>query len=532
MNKKHLLVLGDQLFPLDVLRKESFAPELTTVVMLEDIQLCTRVRHHKLKIALFLTNMRNYREDLVRAGYQVFYSEIPSSREYPEAEDFRAHLSSVLAQVGISEIHTFEIEDHDVDKWVENTCDALSVKVEKHRSPMFLCSRQDFSRYLEGAGKPFMKSFYERERKRQGVLMSDDGYPLGPKRTYSLDSENRKKLPKSCPIPIREAVNSASELRTLQEVSAVVESLFPDHPGSLHWADRLVKDPLFPWPLSRKAALKALDTFLDTRLQFFGDFQDAMSERDPFLFHSLLSTSLNMGLLLPQEVVERACQRLDSSSGQAPVPLNCVEGFVRQVMGWREFVRGMYHSFATKMSSNNHWEHTRSPRLSFLTGETGLPPFDAAVKKAIRTGYCHHIERLMVLANLFNLCEICPRAVYDWFMEHFVDSSDWVMHANVYGMGLMSDGGLFATKPYISGSNYLLKMSDQIQKGAWCETWDGLYWRWLDKNRHGLSRNPRMSMMLASLERMNPERKQALFKAAEQFLSEHTTMKHTGAGVP
>ncbi len=220
---------------------------------------------------------------------------------------------------------------------------------------------------------------------------------------------------------------------------------------------------------------------------------------------------LNIGLLSPHEVVEAALNEFGR------IPLNSLEGFVRQVIGWREFIRGVYHHWGRRQRSRNYWQHTRPMPTAFYTGRSGIEPVDTTIRRVLELGYCHHIERLMILGNIFVLCEIEPDAVYQWFMELFVDAYDWVMVPNVYGMSQYADGGMMTTKPYISGSSYVLKMSS-YKKGDWCPVWDGLFWRFIDKHQEFFSRNPRLSMMARQLDKMGPRRKTHL-SIAEQFLS-------------
>ena len=212
----------------------------------------------------------------------------------------------------------------------------------------------------------------------------------------------------------------------------------------------------------------------------------------------------------------RSCQQRGE-----PIPIASLEGFLRQVIGWREFVRGIDRVFGERQASGNFWGHHRCLAPCWNDGNTGLPPLDAAIERLNRLGYNHHIERLMVISNLMLLCEIDPLAVHGWFMERYLDSYEWVMGPNVYGMGQMSDGGIFATKPYICGSNYILKMGD-YKRGAWCEIWDGLYWRFIERHRAFFQANPRLSMMVHLLERQDPLRRQGLNAAAEQFLERAT----------
>jgi len=209
-----------------------------------------------------------------------------------------------------------------------------------------------------------------------------------------------------------------------------------------------------------------------------------------------------------------------AAAGHA-VPIASLEGFLRQVIGWREFVRGIDRVHGERQSECNFWGHQRRLAPCWWEGRTGLPPLDAAIGRVNRLGYNHHIERLMVISNLMLLCEIHPHQVHRWFMELYVDSYEWVMGPNVYGMGLMSDGGIFATKPYICGSNYILKMGD-FKKGPWCEIWDGLYWRFVERNQGFFQANPRLSMMVKMLERIDPARRERLNTAAEAFLAKAT----------
>ena len=203
------------------------------------------------------------------------------------------------------------------------------------------------------------------------------------------------------------------------------------------------------------------------------------------------------------------------------LPIESIEGFVRQVIGWREFIRGVYHVYGEEQESRNFWGHERELTDDWYRGTTGIVPLDDAIKTSLRLGWAHHIQRLMVLGNLMTLCEIRPADAWRWFMEMYVDSSEWVMGPNVYGMGIFSDGGVFATKPYICGSNYLLKMSD-YSRGDWCDTVDGLYWRFIDKHREFFASNPRLALMPKALDRLNEDRRETIFVAAETFLDRFT----------
>ena len=493
--KSLFLILGNQLFPEKYLKEYKDSCDF---FMAEDHGLCTYQKHHKLKIVLFLASMRNYRDELKEKGFNVTYHELEKSNINLSYED------KILKSFKGKELISFEIEDKFFEKRVLDFCEENDIAWKVLRSPMFMSSRDDFSHYLAGVKKPFMKNFYERQRMQYDILM-EKGAPLGGK--WSYDSENRKKLPKE--LEIETQINLKDNEPHVKEVKKLTLELFNDHPGSLDD---------FWLPVTRKGYLKSLDFFLKENLADFGKYQDAISEKDPFLFHSLISPGLNMGLILPGEVVEKTTGYYEKNKD---IPLNSIEGFIRQVIGWREFIRGIYQEFSEHQESINFWNHKRKLKSVWYEGETGIPPLDYAIKKALQYGYNHHIERLMVISNLMLLCEIDPKEVHDWFMEMYIDSSDWVMGPNVYGMGQFSDGGVFATKPYICGSNYILKMS-RYKKGEWCDIMDGLYWRFVEKQREFFASNHRMSMMLGNLDRMDKDRKKMIFAKAEEFIENVT----------
>lgn len=491
--KEALIILGDQLFPL-----KFYKPYIDkTVFMAEDLGLCTHYKYHKHKITFFLTAMRSYADELKENDFKVHYekfSEVP----------FIERLSDFITKHKIKKIVIPEIQDKFFEKALLELFSAKDLAVEILESPMFLCSRQEFKNYLFYHPKPFMKTFYERERKRQEILLSPNGKPVGGH--WSFDVENRKKAPKTL---TNKELPKHSPNKHLKEISKIVEENFSGHPGDVN---------NFWLPTDRKGALKSLRFFLHHHMSDFGDYQDAITPRAPFLYHSVISPALNAGLITPEEVVNEAIQSMEKN---AEIPLHSVEGFVRQVMGWREFVRGIYQNFSDVEEKSNFFNHHGKLTKHWYDGTTGLPPVDDAIKKANEYGYCHHIERLMILSNVMLLSELHPHQVHQWFMELFVDSADWVMGPNVYGMGQFSDGGLFATKPYISGSNYILKMSD-YKKGEWCEVWDGLFWRFIGNNSKFFAKNPRMNMMVKLLEKMDPSKKKNLLAQANEFIRTKT----------
>lgn len=339
--------------------------------------------------------------------------------------------------------------------------------------------------------------------------MNDRGRPVGGR--WSFDAENRKPLPACVPVP---DLPQLEEKKVLLDVCKAVETNFPDHPG----------DTENVWlPYTHSVARKWLDDFLEQRFTRFGDYQDSITRRSDTGFHSVLSPMLNCGLLTPEEILERSLRFAQAQQ----IDLNSVEGFVRQLIGWREFVRGIHRRHGQEQSQANFWNHDRALTADWYNGKTGIAPLDDTIEKANRIGYAHHIERLMIVGNLMTLCEIQPRSAHDWFMEMFVDADQWVMGPNVYGMALHSDGGLFASKPYICGSNYLLKMSD-YRRDTWCETVDGLFWRFIGRHKSFFRAQPRLSMLVSRLERIDPRRRENLERAAQSFL-DSKTVRHVHA---
>lgn len=485
------LILGNQLFPCHLNKKK--VPR--RVFMAEDHGLCTHFKYHKHKIILFLTAMRRYANELKELGCDVTYLELSKK---DSALSYEEKLNAFILKHRISSLECFEIEDKFMEQRLTDFCKQKKITLEIHESPMFVTSRSTFQEYLKKSKKPFMKTFYEGQRKRLKILLDAKGGPLGGK--WSFDTENRKKLVKELTPPSLLKSENSPEL---EEVKKLVDSLFASHPGdSKH----------FWLPTSRKEAKAWLNQFCQERLKYFGDYEDAMSTRSPFVFHSVLTPVLNLGLLTPQEIVDHVLK----SAQKENVPLNSLEGFIRQVIGWREFIRGIYQNFSEKEDKSNFWNHQRTLSSSWYEGTTGIPPLDHCINKSVRFGYAHHIERLMVLGNFMLLCEVRPSEAHRWFMEMFVDSSDWVMGPNVYGMALFSDGGIFSTKPYFCGSNYLLKMGD-FQKGPWCDIADGLFWGFIQKHESFFIKNPRLGMMVRTLKKMEPSRLEHLLKAAEDF---------------
>ncbi len=484
------LILGNQLFSPAILKKAS--EKKMTVFMREDAELCTYFKFHKHKIIFFLAAMRHYARELHGAGLTVHYEKLGENQSsYEEA------LASFIRKNDITKIICFEIEDKFFEKRLFKLFSDLGCAREVLPSPMFLTGREEFKTYLKKTKRPFMKVFYEDQRKRLNILVDGDQKPVGGR--WSFDEENRLALPASVSPPPLEVI-SASDI--VAEVQFLTAASFPDHPG-------LAEN--FWLPVTRSEAHKWLLKFIKERLPEFGPYEDALALNSDFVFHSVLTPFLNTGLLTPKEVVQTV---LEEAKKNKP-PLSSLEGFIRQIIGWRELIRGIYQNFSEVQESSNFFQHKRKLTHHWYDGTTGIAPLDHVIKKANKFGHTHHIERLMVVGSLMNLLEIAPVEAHRWFMEMHIDSSDWVMGPNVYGMALFSDGGIFATKPYICGSNYYRKMGGYKASENWCEAVDGLYWGFIEKHQAFFLKNPRLSMMARSVEKMDPLKKQKIFKAAE-----------------
>ncbi len=447
-----------------------------------------------------MSAMRSHADNLKKNKYRIEYKKI-------EDKDFKKNyfdkLLNTIQQKKIKKVSSFEVEDKFFESKLKKFFNKSKIKWNIIRTPMFLNSRNEFKNYLEKSKKPFMASFYKESRKKLGILVNNNETPVGGK--WSFDDENRNKLPKNIIIPKSPKIIETKHTKSLKPI---IEKNFHDHPGNINnfWLATEYND-----------VIKLLNFFIKEKSNLFGDYEDAVSQKNNILFHSALSPYLNLGLITPKMIMEKI---LDFNK-KKKIKINSLEGYIRQIIGWREFMRGIYQNYNIEMETKNFFKQKRKMKLSWYKGNTGLPPLDYAIKNALKNGWSHHIERLMILSNLMNLCEIQPSYVYKWFMEMFVDSSDWVMVPNVYGMGLFSDGGIFATKPYICGSSYFMKMMD-FKKGEWCNTMDGLYWRFINKNRTFFLKNPRLSMMVKIFDKMKTERKKLILSEAENFISKNT----------
>lgn len=486
------------IFPHQLFKQHPAVTKGRSVVMVEEWLYFKQFNFIKQKLVLHRASMRFYQSYLSQ-NYSVNY--INATDDYCDIRK----LIPLLLEKGVSEIHYAEVSDDWLERRIAKEAALCGIKVVKYDSPDFLNKLSDVDDFFNEKKKYFMTDFYKWQRKVRGILMSTDNQPLGGK--WSFDEDNRKKIPKGTRIP---QVSFPEQNELIIEAQQYVQLNFPDNYGST-----IVKagDQQGFFPVTFEDAEQWLGQFLEERFEHFGVYEDAMIGKENFLFHGTLTPMLNIGLLEPQQIIDQAL----NTAANHPIPLNSVEGFIRQIMGWREYIHIVYMREGRKQRTKNYWGFTRKIPSSFWEGTTGIVPIDTVIKKVLDIGYCHHIERLMVMGNFMLLCEFDPDDVYQWFMEMYVDAYDWVMVPNTYGMTQFSDGGIMMTKPYISSSNYIMKMSD-YKKGDWQLIWDGLFWRFMHVHRDVMGANKRLQLLLRTFDNMALEKRQLLLKTANDFL--------------
>lgn len=482
------------IFPHQLYQQHAAVSKSRPVYLVEEWLYFRQYNFHQQKLVLHRASMKMYEELLVKQKLQVNYIESISP-----LCDIRK-LIPQLTNVGIQEIHYADTVDNWLEKRITETAASHNIKLVKYNCPNFLNTLDQVDDFFSKKKTYFQTDFYIWQRKHRNLLLEKNEKPIGGKWTF--DSENRSKFPKRETAP---SITFPEQNAFTKEATVYVKKHFGNNYGSIE---------NFRYPITYTDAEKWLDDFLEKRFLKFGIYEDAMVKNESILYHSVFTPMLNIGLLQPQQIIDKAIQ----AAINYDIPLNSLEGFIRQIVGWREFIRIVYEREGSKQRTTNYWGFKRKIPASFWKGETGIHPIDTVIKRILKTGYSHHIERLMVLGNFMLLCEFDPGEVYRWFMEMYIDSYDWVMVPNVYGMTQFADGGLMTTKPYISGSNYLLKMGNW-DKGPWQEIWDGLFWRFMHIHREFFLTNPRLGMLIKTFDKMPEEKRKGHLKNAESFLN-------------
>ncbi len=503
-NKKLVLILGDQL-DLNGAALKGFDSQHDQIIMVESANEAQYVWSHKAKIALFLSAMRHFAQKLKDKKYPLaYYSE--SSKTITEV--LREHLT----QNQIQHLVCVEPGEWRLKKAIEDLASELKIQLDMREDSHFFCTHAEFREWAANKKELRLEYFYRLMRKKYSILVDADGNPEGGQ--WNFDQDNRKPYPKKGP-GITDAPAEFKPDAITQEVIKYVNQTYPEHPGSLDQ---------FHWPVSREQALKALDYFVEYRLRNFGIFQDAMWTDTPFGWHSLLSSSLNLKLLNPREVIDSVLKAWKKNA----LDLSNIEGFIRQILGWREFVRGMYYLDMPQMAQDNFYDHQRSLPKWYWTGDTQMHCMKDTVGQTLQYGYAHHIQRLMVTGNFGLLAEILPSAVCDWYLAVYVDAIEWVELPNTAGMALFANGGRFTSKPYIASGAYIKRMSNycssckykpDVRFGETACPVTNLYWNFLIKHRKQFDGNPRTRLMTANLNKISPEDQKQITLHAQHILN-------------
>lgn len=480
--KEAIIILPTQLLPSHPLLEKGIS-----VYCVEHPQYFSAFNYHKQKIILH------------RASMKAFYDTC-KKKHTASYIDFKKYTSlwSALKKDKVTKIIMLDPVDHTIEKDITARCKKAKISLELFDTPVFLTDTDWINTHMKGKKSHRMHNFYVQQRKRLGIMVRN-GKPVGG--SWSFDEDNRKTLPEKQKIPARPRNNTS---KYVAEAKRYTAKHFASHPGD---------SKTFIYPVTTTQARAFLKQFLSKKFKLFGDYQDAIKKDTPFLFHSLLSSSLNIGLITPQEVVDKTL----SYAKKHKTPINSLEGFIRQIIGWREFVRALYMLEGQKQAKSNFFSSSKNIPKAFWDGTTDIIPIDNTIERILETAYAHHIERLMVLGNFMLLSCFKPKQVYTWFMELFIDAYDWVMVPNVYGMALYADGGSMTTKPYISSSQYILKMSN-YKKGLWCDIWDALYWYFIYKHKAKLSKIGRLKIMVSYLRRLKPDTLKKHVSLAKKYL--------------
>jgi deoxyribodipyrimidine photolyase-related protein len=452
------------------------------------------VNFHVQKKILHRASMQYYKDYLLSHNIAVEYLSYAKSRQ---------GLAQLFAD-DITDIDCYDPNDYILAKRLQQAASEKNINLIIHDTPNFYLSNGAVKDYFQDKNTWYFSTFYQKQRKDFEILLTPESKPVGGK--WSFDTENRQKLPKGSAPP---GVSGVTPNKYVDEAKDYVSDQFPDSLGVAHQ---------FIYPVTHEDADRWFDDFVAQRLHDFGPYEDAIDIRDDHLYHSVLTPALNIGLLSPRQVVNRILDYAEDHK----VPLNSLEGFIRQILGWREYMRGIYQVHGTTQRTANHFGFSNKLNERWYTANTELPPMDDLIIKLSKGAYGHHIERLMIAGNLMLLCMIDPDEVYKWFMEFFIDAYDWVMVPNVYGMSQYADGGKIVTKPYISSSNYIRKMS-HYPKGEWADTWDALYWNFIYQHRAVFADNYRMKFMLGHLEKKSSAEITDITKRASSFIQQVTT---------
>ncbi len=502
--KRLILILGDQL-DLQSAALRDFNLETDVIIMIESANEAQYVWSHKAKIALFLSAMRHFAKALQDLKYPLVYIK-ESNLSITDA------LREFIQKNGSQQLVCIEPGEYRLKIAIEKMAQELGLHLDMREDDHFYCTHQEFAQWVANKKELRLEYFYRLMRKTHHILVDADGNPEGGQ--WNFDQDNRKPYPKKGPGIIDKPLSFAHDAIT-KEVLDYVGKTYAEHPGSLN---------VFDWPVTREQALEALDYFVEYRLRNFGVYQDAMWTDTPFGWHSILSSSMNLKLLNPREVVDAVLRAWKKYS----LDLSTVEGFIRQILGWREFVRGMYYLDMPQMAKDNHYKHINKLPSWYWSGKTNMACMKDAIGQTLQYGYAHHIQRLMVTGNFALLAEVLPSEVCDWYLAIYVDAIEWVELPNTAGMALFANGGRFTSKPYIASGAYIKRMSNycndckykpDVRFGESACPVTTLYWNFLIKHRDQFEASPRTRLMTANLKRISDEDQKEITIHAKKILN-------------
>ena len=501
MTNNLCVILGDQLSS-NISSLKNFKKNQDKILMMEVFNEATYANHHKKKLVLVFSAMRHFAKELQEKGVSVTYSKINKSQD-----NFTKELSSQCKKIQPKRIVITHPGEYRVLQEIKKWEKVLKIPVSIVDDDRFFCTIDEFKKWTEGRKELRMESFYQMMRKKYQILIDNNGKPKGGKWNY--DIKNRKSLPKNHPDIPKPLQHKPDDIT--KQVIAEVKEKFPKHFGDL--------EP-FWFAVTHEQAKKSLNDFIKNRLSMFGPYEDAMAQEESFLYHSVLSMYLNIGLLEPKQIINKVLEK-------DGIKVESVEGFVRQILGWREYIRGIYWYTMPKYSKTNYFDAKNKLPKFYWTGNTEMNCIKNCIEQTIKESYAHHIQRLMITGNFALIAGIKPEEVCEWYLSVYADAYEWVELPNTHGMTLYADGGVLGSKPYAASGNYINKMSDYCKdckydvkqkEGDDACPFNYLYWNFFLKNQKKLEKNPRLWTVFSNLKKMSQEKKSHIRNNSKKFL--------------
>ena len=501
MTNNLCVILGDQLSS-NISSLKNFKKNQDKILMMEVFNEATYANHHKKKLVLIFSAMRHFAKELQEKGVSVTYSKISKSQD-----NFTKELSSQCKKIQPKRIVITHPGEYRVLQEIKKWEKVLKIPVSIVDDDRFFCTIDEFKKWTVGRKELRMESFYQMMRKKYQILIDNNGKPKGGKWNY--DIKNRKSLPKNHPDIPKPLQHKPDDIT--KQVIAEVKNKFPKHFGDL--------EP-FWFAVTHEQAKKSLNDFIKNRLSMFGPYEDAMAQEESFLYHSVLSMYLNIGLLEPKQIINKVLEK-------DGIKVESVEGFIRQILGWREYIRGIYWYTMPKYSKTNYFDAKNKLPKFYWTGNTDMNCMKNCIEQTIKESYAHHIQRLMITGNFALIAGIKPEEVCEWYLSVYADAYEWVELPNTHGMTLYADGGVLGSKPYAASGNYINKMSDYCKdckydvkqkNGDDACPFNYLYWNFFLKNQKKLEKNPRLWTVFSNIKKMSQEKKSQIRNNSKKFL--------------